>query len=289
MRAIIDIGSNSVRLLITDNHRNITKKLINSTALAENLANCGKLSSSAMDRTIVAVADFYTKATEANAETFIFATEAVRKAKNKNEFLTKLSEVVPCPIDVLSGETEAELGFFGVTLDSGDDKCSVIDIGGASVEFVSGENKQICYKKSLPIGCVRLFDMFNKNLQSFNAYITEQFNNYEKISVPFLYAIGGTASSIASMLLNQKVYDEKQTHGYIINLNALEKLSFQLFALSPMNISKTFATISLKRANIIAEGSAVLLYAAKYFNADFIKVSELDNMEGYLEYIDKKR
>ena len=276
MKAIIDIGSNSVRLMLHEKD-GVNKKRLNSTTLAEKLAINGRLLPEAISRTATAVVDFYRLAiSEGASEVFVFGTEAMR-AEGGLDLKALIESKIPVTVDIVSGETEAKLGFIGC---AGLNNCAVIDVGGASVELVSGNNGEISSAKSLKLGVVRTRDITGDDHEAIVNYYQKEITAYDKTDAEKLIAIGGTATSIASMLLNQKVYDQTKTHGYYVCLEDLKKLENHVF--SGIDVMKEYPTLSYKRSLVIGHGIVVFRLLTEYLGYDGFTVSELDNMEGYL-------
>lgn len=278
MKAVIDIGSNSVRLLMDCGAPVNTKKL-NTTQLSLGLAKTGRLSEDAIVRTAKAVTDFFAEAANNGAEKiYIFGTEAMRNPGGQD--LKKLIErQIPVCVDIVSGEQEATLGFVGAAGTKG--KIAVIDIGGASVEAVEGVDGVITHAQSLPLGVVRVRDITGDDRTSIERYYREHIKEYGKLSADALMAIGGTATSLASMLLDQKEYDATAIHGYRITRSVLACLIDRIF--DSDDVCRDFPTIGVKRAGVIAHGAILLLLLMEYFGFDSLTVSERDNMEGYLQ------
>ena len=146
-QAVIDIGSNSVRLLLVK--EKLTSKQIITTRLAEGSGDEFILKSTPMERTVNAVKEFVGIARNAGADDlFVFATESVRKAANKDEFLSLLNPL-KIKVDVLTGEEEAKIGYYGARAEGK----TLVDVGGASTEFYDGVTAQ-----SFPIGTVKIYD-----------------------------------------------------------------------------------------------------------------------------------
>lgn len=279
MDAVIDIGSNSVRLLIARN-QNVNPKKINSTQLSKNMVNLNKLDDRAIIRTANAVTDFFAEAKSAGADkVYVFGTEAMRNPGG--ETLKRLLESkIPVQVDIISGIEEAAIGFIGATGGTGNN--AVIDIGGASVEVVEGQNKEITYAESLKLGVVRTRDLVGDARINIENYYKDKITNYKKISAHTLIGIGGTVTSVASMLLRQKKYDAEAIHNYIIRLSLLNNLIDAIFSSS--NLTSDYPTLGEKRAGVIAHGAILLSLLMEYFGFDCLTVSEHDNMEGYLAY-----
>lgn len=287
MDAVIDIGSNSVRLLIDENLK-VAKKDVCTTSLGDGLAKSGKLNDEAMARTEKAVAEFVQKARMKNAENiYIFGTEAMRAAENGIVFKQRLEKVTGLNVDVISGETEARLGLMGALSDMPGGEITLIDIGGASVEIVRGDEKRITYLKSLPLGMVRLIDLAGSKREDIERFVSDRIGEFGFVSGVEGVAIGGTATSLASMDLNQKVYDPNEVHGHVLTLDALKALTDRIFASE--DLLKEFPTLPEKRARIIGHGAIMLSSLLEYLGLDSVKVSERDNLEGYLFAVGNKR
>lgn len=281
--AVIDIGSNSVRFMLYNSQIAVNNKQVNSTVLGEGLALTGSLNNDAILRTANAVNEFVCLAKNVGAsEIFIFATEAVRAAKNGNIFTDLVFSKTGIAVDVISGTIEAQIGFTSISSNC-KGAATAIDIGGASVEITSGTNGKVAYSKSLPLGLVRLLDLVGNDRQNLHKYIKQNLVNFGEVPrCKNIVAIGGTATSVASMNLAQSIYNPLQVHNSTVTLQQLTELEAQVFA--SKSIMQDFPTIKEARAKIIGHGIIMLIELLEYLNADNIKVSELDNMEGYLIY-----
>ena len=150
LNAVIDVGSNSVRLLLSRNGVTVFKG-VKVTKLAQGVLATSMLNDVAIDRTVSAIKEFCDYANEQGANNiFIFATAGVRQAKNGNVFVDKVKEVCGITVDVVSGGIEAKIGAIGA-LDGADG--GLIDIGGASTEITVIKDKKTIYSKSINIIC----------------------------------------------------------------------------------------------------------------------------------------
>lgn len=273
MKAVIDIGSNSVRLLFKE------KKYVEITSLARGMIKDNLLSQDAMSRTLTAVIKFYDFAVDNGAkEVFVFATEALRSASNRDEFINYLADF-NISIDLLSPEMEAKIGFLGAHTQGIQ---AVLDIGGASSELIIGEGKEIFYCHSLPLGAVRLSDIFNGNIRELSYYIKTRVKEY-KLPPDFkdLISIGGTSSTIVSVIEALDPYDETVVHGYKLSKEAIYDCVNKIFAM-PLEARYNIKGLPRKKADVIAPGGLLLYHIMEYLGKDSCTVSELDNLEGYL-------
>lgn len=277
---VIDIGSNSVRLIIWSDGKTLYKTL-NTTRLGEGIAKTGKLSDLAMERTALAVKEFYDYSIENGADQVVaFATAAVRSAENGKEFVDRVRRYTGIDVDVISGEEEAKIGLLGAV---GSKDGGIIDIGGGSTEVTVQKDKKLIYTHSLNLGAVRLLDLCQRDRLALEKVIIERLKEYEKIpnGVP-MYGIGGTATSLGALSLELKEYDGDAVHGYRLTKMQLSKTVDKLFTLSPEEIVKE-SCLPLKRAEIIAGGALLLLRLMEYIGIDEIICCETDNLEGYIQ------
>ncbi len=287
MDAVIDIGSNSVRLM-TDDGKAVNRKTLASTTLAYGLALTGYLSDEAMDRTAAAIRTFVAEARRRGADNiYVFGTEAMRAAKNGKAFKARLEEENGLTVDVISGETEARLGLMGAAGDIAGE-ATVVDIGGASVEIVRGNADRITYAKSAPLGMVRLIDLVGSEKNAIERFVERELPVFGIVSgTDDAIAIGGTATSLASMDLRQTVYNPDEIHGHILTLASLSRLRDEIF--STLDLISRFPTLTPNRARVIGHGAIMLLSIVEYLGLEQIAVSEHDNMEGYLAYIRNRK
>ena len=275
---IIDIGSNSIRLMISDGKKSL-KKYVETTKLADGLAKTGILQDAAMERSLFAIQKFVAIAQKYNAEIHIFATEAVRSAKNSSVFTSDIKRLTNIDVDVVCGDMEAKLGFTGAS--EGQNVC-VVDIGGASTEIVCGDNGNILYGKSVPIGAVRLRDNCGEDEDKLQTYIAENLKNYGTIpTMDKLVAIGGTASTLVSVLLQMEEYDSDLVHNYKLYRKDIEKIYNQIKNTAPEERCRIKGLVAGRR-DIIVGAAFELIKIMEMLGFDYLFVSEKDNLEGYL-------
>lgn len=275
--AVIDIGSNSVRLLINEDGVSLFKK-VEITKLAKDMQD-GMLDYRAIERTSQAVACFFNYAKQLFVDKiYCFATAATRKAKNRQILLDKIKELCNLEVDVISGDKEAFYGAYGALngLDGG-----VIDIGGASSEIAVINKNKMVYSHSLSVGAVTLTDHYLQSKEQAGDFLAQKLKEYGRVNCKKFYAIGGTATSISAILQKLEVYDASKVHGYVIDKGELYDLVDKLFDM-PVEDRRLLKGLQPQRAEIIAQGGLILLSIMNYLDIEKVIVSENDNLEGYL-------
>lgn len=276
MIAVIDIGSNSVRLMLWADGKTLLKKIL-TTRLGAGMEN-RRLAEASVERSAEAVSFFYNEAKKAGAEKiFAFATAAVRLAENKEAFLSRVRELTALSVEVVSGEDEAGLAALGV-LGKGDG--IVVDVGGASSEVVSVEKGARTYANSFPVGAVTLFERCRDDRQTTTDHVRKIFS-----SLPFMhgkvYAVGGTATALACLTLMLERYDAERVQNCFIAKEELVGLTDKLFSLD-LEERKALIGMDQSRADVLAGGACILSEITNKLGADGIYVSDRDNLEGYL-------
>ncbi len=279
--AIIDVGSNSVRINIFADE-NIIWRHLTTTRLGLGLVDGDCLTKKSIKDTVIAIQEYVKIAKESDASVHIFGTEAIRKAKNSNLLLSEVQEKTGCSIDVISGELEGEIGFIGGSKNSKENGVAVLDIGGASTEIAVMTDCGL-YSKSVKIGSV-LATFKSKDDKEFAKEITnnalKDFSQTPKINK--LYGIGGTITAIAAILSKKPQYDINITDGFVIKREQLKDLCDTLFEMS-LEKREQITCISKSRAQTIACGAQILLCVMDKFGIDKITSSESDNLYGYLK------
>lgn len=278
--AIIDVGSNSVRLAMLADGKTLYKRL-ETTRLGGGLSFTGKMSAEAIERTARAISGFNALAEQEGAEkVLVFATAAVRSASNKQEFLNCVKALCGLTVDVISGNEEAQCGLSGA-LKGGDG--GIIDVGGASTEVTVRLKGRVLYSKSVNVGTVRLHDLAGRDKDKLKEAIREKLKDYGEYKIPAnltMYSIGGTATTIASVKHGLKEYDPSITDGTVISLNEVTEMAERLLSLSVEEV-RQISGMEPRRADVIAGGCLLMGEVMKHFGVEKITVSESDNIEGY--------
>lgn len=275
--AVIDVGSNSVRLMISENGHTLSKD-VKITKLVYGFAN-GNLSLDSVQRTVEAVSFFVEVAKNKKVDKIlIFATAGVRSAVNKSIVIDSIFQKTSIMIDVISGEKESKIGALGALngLDGG-----VIDIGGASSEIAIVKDSDIVFSHSVDIGCVKLTNICGQDRLKAKQIINNYISEYGLVPNAIMYGIGGTITSLSAMLQNLQVYDSNLVDKSIIKKHQLSNLVDKLYVMT-VEQRKNYKSLQPQRADVIANGANILLEIMNYLNINSIIVSESDNLEGYL-------
>jgi exopolyphosphatase/guanosine-5'-triphosphate,3'-diphosphate pyrophosphatase len=306
--AVVDIGSNSTRLLIAevDLDTGSLKELVRDsrvTRLGEGVDANGSLSQAAIERVASVLADYRAKIEQHDCEAnMAVLTSAVRDADNGAEFAERVRHEYKLDARVLSGDEEAQLTFLGAMSTRPDDDGSgngqsadgvptvVIDIGGGSTEFVIGSGRTAGFHVSLHVGVVRMSERHihtdppePHELQKLAADVRENFEDglprAERDAVERAIAVAGTATSAASIDQQLDPYDPERVNGYALTLGTVEML---LARLADMDEDRRRKVVGLHpdRAPTIVAGMIVLSEAMRAFDLDQVEVSEHDILYG---------
>ena len=276
--AVIDIGSNSVRLMFVADGKVLYKSL-NNTRLGEGLAATSRLSEAAIARSADAVSQFFAKAQAEGAEEIhAFATAAVRSAVNGQAFVQRVKELCGLTVEVISGEEEAEIGILGAL---GARDGAVVDVGGASTEIVVKKDGALIYKKSVDIGVVRIKDKCGRaqaDIEQLGLQTVKEYGDVPNVSE--IYGIGGTATTIAAQVLGLTEYDSNKVTGSVITAEEMQRQADRLSNMSVEEIAK-LPCMPKGRADVLSGGAVWLAVLMRELGVQKMICSDRDNLEGY--------
>lgn len=247
---------------------------------------CGCLAQESIKRTCTAAANYVLEAQEYGAsDIYIFATEAVRSAKNKEVFLRCFHSLTGRNIDVLSGETEATAALLGALSGFGFARAAVADLGGASLELSLAQDGKCVYTKSVACGTLALSEVANTadtaNVKQRLMCACENFaKEFDGIGDAKLILTGGTACSLAAIAQNLDSYSAEKTHGYTLTLDAIDNL----ISADDFNGDSLLTRFNYlgKRSATVPYGAVMLSALMHRLNVQSALVSEYDIMRGYL-------
>lgn len=291
--ALIDLGSNSVRFVISEITDSGSYRLVyqqkESIRLSEGMWTHQMLTKPAMERAIKTLKSLSHMARDMGVtEIQGIATAAVRLATNGNSFIRRVYTETGIPLRAISGEEEAYLGFLGVVNTIGLDDFIVFDLGGASVEISLIEHRQLKKSVSLPMGALVMTGQFKSGHEFTNAEYKRMIRHIQEVlhreswlkdaRLP-LIGIGGTARNIAKMDQREKNYPIPKLHNYKVKKVTIESL-FQRVKETPWEERKKIPGLSSERADIIVAGMAIIRELIEYTKASSIIVSGCGLREG---------
>ena len=283
--AIVDLGSNSFRLLLgtqVNTSWQWEPKRLWGTRLGKRGAD-GQLTKEAMTRSLAALGEIRHVIETYGAEQVVgVATSAIREASNGGDFMEQAVAVCPMEATVISGEEEATLGFEGaVTTFPADHRhYGLIDIGGGSTEIALGTHEGTSWQRSYPIGAVRLKERSDEGPQEVWQETRPWFEPLP-IAGPFgeFIAVGGTATTLAAMHLKMEVYNPGKIQGHQLSREVIEAMLLELRYMTPEE-RLTVHGLPANRADIIVAGGEILTSFMDWYEIPHVMVSERDGMEG---------
>jgi len=300
MYSVIDIGSNTIRLVVYRLDGDVIKPMLNkkySAGLAGyvNKKNC--LTEKGISKTIQILKEFrYVIEMLPNCEVFPFATASLRNISNTYEVIEAIKSNCGFDVHVLSGKEEALFDYHGALLNIDTDGGLIVDVGGGSTELVFFSNKEPQIAESLPIGSLNLYEKFvanllpnKKEIKKIEKEILQQlytislFNN--TIDSTQIYGVGGTVRSALELYKSINNPSENITEydcsffSYILSVyeNSPNKLISYILKNSP------------DRIHTIIPGILVLKVISETYNSSKIVTSQYGVREGYLYNILKER
>lgn len=299
---IIDLGSNSARLIVMQIHQSGSYHLIyhqkESIRLSEGMSSNNVLLPAAMSRAISTLQIFSRRCELLNVNKMIaVATAAVRNADNRQDFLQMVHEQTQITLQVISGEEESRLGCIGVmnTLDTPD--ALIFDLGGASTEVALMRNRRIEHALSLPFGAITLTELFGtqdnvseERLTKLYNYIMRQLEQVpwlDKLNLPII-GIGGTIRNIAKMDQKYRNYPVSKVHNYKIGSLSFSGLWRSLIEKNAEQRRK-IPGLSNERADIIVAGSTIIKCLLAVTRGNQIIVSGCGVREGlfFQDYLNR--
>jgi exopolyphosphatase / guanosine-5'-triphosphate,3'-diphosphate pyrophosphatase len=286
--AAVDIGSNTLLLLVVEEEGGrlrARRDLCRFGRLGQGLDQSGKLAAEAIARSLE-IAREYRAVLDEEAPidgVVALATQAVREASNAAEFVGPAEEILGTAIQVVSGEREAALVFRSVVeafpeIAAGE--MVVVDVGGASTELIIGQGGQVKSLVSVPIGAVRLSERHLKSdpasAEEARALIADIDRELAGLELPrgaALVGTAGTATTLASVAQNLRVYQADKVQGYRIGRAEVER---QLARYLEMTVAEKrhMPGLEPERADVIAGGAAIYARVASIMDAATIITSD---------------
>lgn len=295
----IDIGTNSMRLLIGDYKNNKIenrKKYINTTRIGQGVDKEGYITEDAIKRNLDALKEFSDMCKQEKCEkVYCMGTSALRDSKNAGEFVKRAKELTNIDVQIINGDEESNLGFKGVIEGTYGDKKEdilVIDIGGGSTEFILGNEDGIKFCKSENVGALRMTEKFittdpisEEEFEEMSKFIetciSQTINKLKDKKISKLVGIGGAITSLSAMNQELEVYSMEKVHNSEVSKKDLEEI-LQKIKKMTLNDKKTIKGLQPKRADIITAGVKILDIIMEKLEIEKIMISEYDNLEGLM-------
>lgn len=288
--AAVDIGTNSVRLLVIDESGRELLRPMEMTRLGQGVDVNRRLHPEAIARTLAVLTRIRELAHGAGATRLrAVATSAARDAENSADFFDGAERALGVRPELLSGEEEARLSFRGATADlpAGSGPFLIIDLGGGSTELVLGDEAPEVLV-SLQLGCVRMTERHLKSDPPTPAELRACFADVERAlestrgiemsRVRRVIGLAGTVTALAGMALGLREYDATRTHQSRLSQSQVARAFDEL---SRASVAERRALLTQpKRAEVIVGGAAVLLAILRHFSIAELWVSEHDILDG---------
>jgi len=295
VRAVIDVGTNSVKLLVADVEGQIVRPLhegSHQTRLGQGFYETCILQPAAIDQTAKAVAEFVQEAQAWNpASLKVFATSAARDAINHNRLTETIREVSGLPVTIITGEQEADWAYKGVTTDPqlAAQNLLVMDVGGGSTEFILGHRGARRFTESYPIGSVRLLERItisNPPLLAERQRCEDEIRAVIEHSLkphlqpmlqaadgPILFvATGGTSTILARVQLQLRSFSRELIEGTLLSREQIKTESMRLWS-TPLEERKRIIGLPQNRADVILPGVLVFDQVMEALQLDSLRVS----------------
>jgi exopolyphosphatase/guanosine-5'-triphosphate,3'-diphosphate pyrophosphatase len=291
--AVIDIGSNSTRLLVADvegGRVSPVERRSTVTRLGRGVDLSGQLAAEAIEAACAAVDPYVATLEELGAEKVdAIATSAVRDASNGSAFVAELRERFALSARVLGGEEEARLTYLGAASETSPEVPTlVIDIGGGSTELIVGEGPEIEWHVSLQAGVVRHTERhlvhdppMPVELEALAGDLRGLIEVAAREAPPANagIAVAGTPTSLAAIELELEPYDPRRVHGHVLELRSIQRMLSQLAA-APLEQRREIRGLHADRAPTIVAGVVTLVEVMRAFELERITVSEHDILYG---------
>ncbi len=294
---IIDLGSNTARLLLVDVTENgyyqIVDQLKEQSRLGEGMERDGFLKPQRIQETIRTLKMFRKLCDVNGIERIIaVATAAVRRAKNQRSFLDEVSATCGIKLRVLSAEEEALFVYRGVINTMDIPKGIILEIGGGSTKIVYYNRRNLLHYETLPFGAITLTELFNEEgispqeqAQKVEEFFTDQLKNIEWLKevdpeTQFI-GVGGSFRNLCRMTKIMKKYPLKAIHNYVVTDTDFKHV-YDLLKGLDLDRKKRIKGLSTGRADILPSAMAVVSSFKKYMNLGNIVISSSGLRTGLL-------
>ncbi len=287
---IIDIGSNSMRMVVMEKSSRFSFNIINETKIQVKLSegsyeDDANLQELPMKRAFSSLESFISIAKELKSrKIFCVATSALRDAPNASYFISKVKKELKLNIKIINGKDEAHYGALAAVNLIKEKTFLTVDIGGGSTEFAYIENKLIKQCISLDIGTIRLHEMFFKHNDLLGAkkYILNQLKllKEEFKTIPsVIVGIGGTIRTLSKIIMKKNKYPLDILHSYSYNVNSNKDIFDLIINSNDIKILKSIG-VKKDRVDTIKEGTLIFDTILNTFDTQKVITSGAGIREG---------
>jgi exopolyphosphatase / guanosine-5'-triphosphate,3'-diphosphate pyrophosphatase len=287
--AALDVGSNTVLMLVVEcgaeDKPHVLADLARITRLGRGVDACGRLDSESAARTLDTIAEFTDKARALGVEKIVgAATAALRDAADGADFLASIKRRTGVTLEIISGQTEAELSYLSTRKGLGispAEKLLIVDIGGGSTELIRAEPDHPLAVVSLQIGSVRLTERIIHNdppaaneADALRAVVDDSLRelgwNYRPVK---MVGIAGTVTTLCAIALRLDRYSPESVHGYRLGAAEIRRL-IDLLGSIPLEQRKQLTGMEPGRADVLFAGAMILECVMNYFGCEEVIVSD---------------
>lgn len=294
-RALIDIGTNSVKLLVADVAGKVVRpihEISEQTRLGRGFYETHVLQPEAIRDTVRVLREFRSLASQYGVVSLrVVATSAVRDARNQSEFLQAAHLGARVNVEVIPGDQEADWVYQGVMSDPSllGQRLLILDVGGGSSEFILGEGEHKQFRESFPLGSVRSLEQLQPQdppLASDLPRCREELGRFvqEKVKPRIRTALdlstnparlvgtGGASTIMGRILLGLESFERERLDGAQLPFNEVTALVERLWSM-PLNDRKQIVGLPKKRADVILTGAVIYEQVMSVLGFDVMSVS----------------
>ncbi len=285
--AIIDIGSNSIRMMVYDGLFRSPAILFNERVLAElgkTLSTLGRLNPDNLELAYFNLQRFKAVVDNMKAQSFVIATAALREAIDGPDFTQRLKNELELDVRIISGQEEAYLGYLGIISSIRDTGGVIGDLGGGSLELSIVQEGQYVEGESFPLGGLRLFSSFSDKTvlkKEIHHYIYGQEWLKNAAKGQNFYPIGGAWRSVAKYYMHKIRYPLQLIHGLKVSTEELKPYLQELVRMNEKQLDR-LTMISKRRRPIMGISALLMLEVLDYIKADKVYFSTFGVRDGLL-------
>jgi exopolyphosphatase/guanosine-5'-triphosphate,3'-diphosphate pyrophosphatase len=286
--AIVDIGSNSVRLVVYEMLARAPAQVFNEKEMAglgKQVATTGRLADDAMARALEALVRFRILCEAMQVGSIrVIATAAARDAANGPDFLARAENAIGQPIELISGDREAFLSGLGVISGFAKPEGVVGDLGGGSLELIAVDGDRVGQGVSMPIGGLALMDRSKGSLRAAEKIVRDQLDHLPQVASmrgKDFFAVGGTWRALATLHQRQAGYPLSVMHGYTVPARDVADFT-RLVERADASVLEAIDAVSSARRPLLAYGALVLDLLIKRGRPRAVVISASGVREGLL-------